>query len=142
MAPFRWPLLRSTEISRPKFRDVPPKSLVCLGFEELCGPHTFTWKTPLPTRRYPETQKFWVWRRLLQGLKSWGLAPKVLQSLWGCAEPSFNKLFKCQGFSNVPWRKRAFGPGTKYVFLDLFLGILGALCTGKGAPLVRYLCTT
>ena len=27
-------------------------------------------------------------------------------------------------------------------FLDLFLGILGALCTGKGAPLVRYLCTT
>ena len=50
--------------------------------------------------------------------------------------------YLCQGFSNVPWRKRAFGPGAKYVFLDLFLGILGALCTGKGAPLVRYLCTT
>ena len=47
-----------------------------------------------------------------------------------------------RGFSNAPWRKRAFGPGTKYVFLEIFLGILGALCTGKGAPLVRYLCTT
>ena len=54
---------------------------------------------------------------------------------------AINAIFS-QGFSNVPWRKRAFGPGTKYGFLDLFLGILGALCTGKGAPLVRYLCTT
>ena len=47
-----------------------------------------------------------------------------------------------QGLSNVPWRKRAFWPGTKYVFLDQCLGILGALCMGKGGPLVRYLCTT
>ena len=47
-----------------------------------------------------------------------------------------------QGFSNVPWRKRAFGPDTKYAFLEIFLGILGALHMGKGAPLVRYLCTT
>ena len=37
----------------------------------------------------------------------------------------------------MPWRKRAFGPGTKYVFLEIFLGILGALCKEKGAPLVR-----
>ena len=33
-------------------------------------------------------------------------------------------------------------PGTKYVLLAQFWGILGALCMGKGAPLVRYLCTT
>ena len=46
-----------------------------------------------------------------------------------------------RGFSNVPWRKRAFGPGAKYGFFEEFLGILGALCMGKGAPLVRYLCT-
>ena len=50
------------------------------------------------------------------------------------------KIF--QGFSNVPWHKRAFWPGTKYLCFDQFLGILGALCTGKGALLVRYLCTT
>ena len=30
-----------------------------------------------------------------------------------------------RGFSNVPWRKRAFGPCTKYVFLEVFLGIPG-----------------
>ena len=32
-------------------RDIPPKSLVSLGFEghtELSGPHPFTWKTPTP----------------------------------------------------------------------------------------------
>ena len=41
-----------------------------------------------------------------------------------------------QGFSNVPWRKRAFGPGTKHVFLDLFLGILpwGLVYGEGGAP--------
>ena len=43
-----------------------------------------------------------------------------------------------RGFSNVPWRK----PGTKYNVLKIILGILGALCMGKGAPLVRYLGTT
>ena len=48
---------------------------------------------------------------------------------------------KIQGFSNVPWHKCAFWPGTKYVILEFFLGIL-SLCMGKGAPLVRYLCTT
>ena len=32
-----------------------------------------------------------------------------------------------QGFSNVPWHKRAFGPGTKFVFLEVFLGILRGL---------------
>ena len=42
----------------------------------------------------------------------------------------------------MPWRKCAFGPGTKHGFLEEFLGILGALCMGEGAPLVRYLCTT
>ena len=57
---------------------------------------------------------------------------------WMCMAHDIN----VPGFSNVPWHKRAFGPGTKYVFLKLVLGILGALCKGKGAPLVRYLCTT
>ena len=47
-----------------------------------------------------------------------------------------------QGFSNVPWHKRAFGSGTKYGFKGESLGILGPLCTGKGVPLVRYLCAT
>ena len=47
--------------------------------------------------------------------------------------------FRC---AKVPWRKRAFGPGTRYVFLEVFLRILETLCKGKGAPLVRYLCTT
>ena len=61
---------------------------------------------------------------------------------WSPAHPLPFQRFDRQGFSNVPWRKRAFGPGTKYVFLDLFLGILLALCTGKGALLVRHLCTT
>ena len=37
----------------------------------------------------------------------------------------------------------SFWPATKYVFLEEFLGILGALCKGgKGAILVRYLFTT
>ena len=34
-----------------KFRDVPPKTLISLGFKghtELVGPHTFTWKTTTP----------------------------------------------------------------------------------------------
>ena len=60
LAAFR--VLRSfPAISRPKSRDIPPKSLVSQGFQrhtELFGPHSFTWKTP--TRRYPN-QKVWVW---------------------------------------------------------------------------------
>ena len=43
---------------RPK-----PKSSVCLGFKgdtELFGPHPLMWKTPQPSRRYPN-QKVWVW---------------------------------------------------------------------------------
>ena len=39
-----------------------------------------------------------------------------------------------QGLSNVPWRKRAFWPGSKYFFLDLILGILGTLFMGRGRP--------
>ena len=42
------------------WRDIPPKSLVSLGFEghtELFGPHPFTWKTPHPTRKYPDQEK-------------------------------------------------------------------------------------
>ena len=47
-------------ISRPKFQDIPPKSLVFLGFEgdtEFFGPHPFTWKTPTP----PEISDSKVW---------------------------------------------------------------------------------
>ena len=40
----------------------------------------------------------------------------------------------CRGFSSVPWHKRAFGPCTKQVFFEVFLGIPRALCKGKGAP--------
>ena len=43
-----------------KFQDIPPKSLVSLGFEahtELFGPHTFTWKTPTPPEDI-QTKKF------------------------------------------------------------------------------------
>ena len=57
-------------ISRQKSQDIPPKSLVFLGFKghtELFGPHPFKWKTPPlqvedphPTQRYPD-QKVWVW---------------------------------------------------------------------------------
>ena len=32
-----------------------------------------------------------------------------------------------RGFSNVPWHKRAFRPGTKYVFYKQFLGILSGV---------------
>ena len=72
-----------------------------------------------------------------------GGSPESLNSL-NALESLENGLFfrKDRGFSNVPWRKRAFGPGTKYGFFGEFLGILGALCMGKGGPLVRYLCTT
>ena len=35
-------------------------------------------------------------------------------------------LESSRGFSNVPWRKHAFGPGTKYVFCVVFLGNLSA----------------
>ena len=43
-----------------KSRDIPPKSLVSLGFEahtELFGPHPFTWKTPTPPEN-SRTKKF------------------------------------------------------------------------------------
>ena len=43
-----------------KSRDIPPKSLVSLGFEgltELFGPHSFTWKTPTPPEDI-RTKKF------------------------------------------------------------------------------------
>ena len=46
-----------------KSRDIPPKSLVSLGFQghtALFGPHPFTWKTPTPPEKYPD-QKVWVW---------------------------------------------------------------------------------
>ena len=36
----------------------------------------------------------------------------------------------------------SFWPGTKSGFYEEFLGLLGALCMRKGAPLVRYLCTS
>ena len=58
--------LNTSGISRQKSRDIPPKSLVSLGFEvhtELFGPHQFTWKrpkSPHPTARYPDP-KVWVW---------------------------------------------------------------------------------
>ena len=40
-----------------------------------------------------------------------------------------------QGLSNVPWRKRAFGPGAKYVSFELFLGaFLGPCAWGRGRP--------
>ena len=38
----------------------------------------------------------------------------------------------CRGFSNVPWRKRAFGAGTKYGFFEEFWGILRGLVYGEG----------
>ena len=50
-------------ISRQKSRDIPPKSLVSLGFEahtELFGPHPFTWKTPTPPEDI-RTKDVWVW---------------------------------------------------------------------------------
>ena len=43
-----------------KSRDIPPKSLVSLGFEghtELFGPHPFTWKTATPLEDI-RTKKF------------------------------------------------------------------------------------
>ena len=43
-----------------KSRDIPPKSLVFLGFKghtKLSGPHPFTWKTPTPLEDY-RTKKF------------------------------------------------------------------------------------
>ena len=46
-----------------------------------------------------------------------------------------------RGFSNVSWCQHSFWPGTK-VHFKVVLGILGALCKGKGVPLVRYLCTS
>ena len=62
-ASFFFPKFSGTPgISRQKSRDIPPKSLVSLGFEghtELFGPHPFAWKTPHPTRRYLD-QKVWV----------------------------------------------------------------------------------
>ena len=39
-----------------------------------------------------------------------------------------------QGFSNVPWHKRAFWPGTKYVFLTKFWAFLGPCVWGRGRP--------
>ena len=36
-----------------------------------------------------------------------------------------------RGFSNLPWCERALRPGTKYVFKELFWGVLGALCRGR-----------
>ena len=46
-----------------KSQDIPPKSLVSLGFEghtELFDPHPFTWKTPTPPENI-RTRKFGVW---------------------------------------------------------------------------------
>ena len=51
-------------------------------------------------------------------------------------------LQESRGFSNLPWCKHALRPGTTYAIFEDILGILGALCKGNGAPLVRYLCTT
>ena len=56
--------------------------------------------------------------------------------------PEFFKfyiMFLRGGYSSG-FLKRALRPGTKHI--KEFLGNLGALCKGKGAPLVRYLCTT
>ena len=39
-----------------------------------------------------------------------------------------------RGFSNVPWRKRAFGPGTKYRFLRYFWAFQGACVRRRGRP--------
>ena len=50
-----------------------------------------------------------------------------------------------QGFSNVPWHKRAFWPGAKYVLgvRPFVLGHSWGLVSGEGGGgLVRYLCTT
>ena len=47
-------------ISRPKSSDIPPESLVSLGFDghtELLAPHPFTWKTPTPPENI-QTKKF------------------------------------------------------------------------------------
>ena len=70
-------------ISPQKSWDIPPKSLVSLGFEghtELFGPHPFTSKftrkTPHPTRRYPD-QKVWVWVSLSCLIQ--GKAPGLIQ---------------------------------------------------------------
>ena len=46
-----------------KSRDIRPKKFDFPGFEghtEHFGPHPFAWKTPTPTRKYPD-QKVWVW---------------------------------------------------------------------------------
>ena len=55
---------------------------------------------------------------------------------------STTSVEKGRGFSDVPWRKRAFGPGTKYVFFRNIFGHSWGLVYREGAPLVRYLCTT
>ena len=42
---------------------------------------------------------------------------------------------KNRGFSNVPWHKRAFGSGTKYVFFSPIFGHSWGLVYGeRGAP--------
>ena len=37
-----------------------------------------------------------------------------------------------RGFSNVPWRKRAFGPGTKHFFFNRIFGDSWGLVHGEG----------
>ena len=57
------------------------------------------------------------------------------QSCWAkdlrISTPSRPKTAVSRGFSNVPWRKSAFGPGTKYVFLEI---CLGPCVRGRGPP--------
>ena len=138
LPPFGYPLLRHSFLSAVRksfFKGIENSTPVCprdkLGFDWLA-------KKLMSS----------LWHTML-GILSSELGEGQKSSLsFGARNPSLRnpilrRLFvTCRGFSNVPWRKRAFGPGTKYVFLEIFLGILGALCTGKGAPLVRYLCTT
>ena len=66
--------------------------------------------------------------------ETWPDLTSTQQSLWP---------LHVRGFSNAPWRKtclRGLVPSTSLKMF--FWGILGAFCKGKGAPLVRYVCTT
>ena len=59
---------------------------------------------------------------------------------WGCRATRVGQVGvsqTCLG-ANVP---SGLVPST-FFFKEICLGILGALCMGKGAPLLRYLCTT
>ena len=75
---------------------------------------------------------------LVEGLKSWALAPKVLQNLKGSAEPFFNRLFPMRKVpQNLPAELGSPGPSSHALQILLPFSMFGPLayivCT-KGPP--------